>query len=225
MLSGTVYRAIVKDGIDGTTAFDADFASQTADALAFTESSANAATVTINTTRYSYGVPGLSFLTVGTFALVANTDYYMPFIVTRPLVVDMIGFESGTGPASAATVHQAVYAATDDLQPSGSPLITVSQSLSTSATGVFRNQVTPVTLQPGSYLLVLNTSVAFTVRRMYGGFPSNISAAVGTSPFDVRWTASRTSAAYSGSLSPFTTRTVNNTGFEYHLHLRWKAAS
>ena len=55
-LIGTVHRAIIQSAFDTTdnttsTVFDADFSTQTADALAFTESSVNAATVTINTTR------------------------------------------------------------------------------------------------------------------------------------------------------------------------------
>lgn len=49
VLNGTIYRAIVKDGIDGTTVFDADFSAQSFGASSFTESSSNAATVTVNT--------------------------------------------------------------------------------------------------------------------------------------------------------------------------------
>lgn len=49
-LAGTVYRAIVKDGIDGTTVFDADFSSVPAGRSAFIESSSNAAVVTVRST-------------------------------------------------------------------------------------------------------------------------------------------------------------------------------
>ena len=48
IMSGGVLRAIVKDGIDGTTVFDADFSAQSFGASSFTESSSNAATVTVN---------------------------------------------------------------------------------------------------------------------------------------------------------------------------------
>lgn len=48
--AGKFYRAIVRSGIGGTTVFDADFTTATAFATSFTESSANAATVTINAT-------------------------------------------------------------------------------------------------------------------------------------------------------------------------------
>lgn len=49
-LSGSVFRAIVRSGIGGTTVFDADFTGVADLATSFTESSANAATVTINST-------------------------------------------------------------------------------------------------------------------------------------------------------------------------------
>ena len=48
-INGTVYRTVIKSGIDGTTVFDADFSAQAIGAGSFTESSSNAATVTINT--------------------------------------------------------------------------------------------------------------------------------------------------------------------------------
>jgi hypothetical protein len=49
-IAGKVYRAIVRDGIGGTTVFDADFTSGITSGAqtTFTESSSNAATVTIN---------------------------------------------------------------------------------------------------------------------------------------------------------------------------------
>lgn len=46
-LAGTVYRAIVRSGIGGTTVFDADFVAATDYVSSFTESSSNAATVTV----------------------------------------------------------------------------------------------------------------------------------------------------------------------------------
>jgi hypothetical protein len=45
--TGRIYRAIVRDGIGGTTVFDADFSAQPTGTTSFTESSANAATVSI----------------------------------------------------------------------------------------------------------------------------------------------------------------------------------
>lgn len=50
-MTGTVLRAIVKNGIAGTTVFDADFAGAADYCTSFTESSSNAATVTITATN------------------------------------------------------------------------------------------------------------------------------------------------------------------------------
>lgn len=51
MMMGTVKRAIIKNGIGGTTVFDADFTTAADYAASFTESSSNAATVTITATN------------------------------------------------------------------------------------------------------------------------------------------------------------------------------
>lgn len=48
--TGSIYRAIIRNQTDGVTVFDADFTAATAFATSFTESSSNAATVTINAT-------------------------------------------------------------------------------------------------------------------------------------------------------------------------------
>lgn len=49
-MAGMMYRAIVRDGIGGTVAFDADFAAEEAGTTSFTEDSVNAATVSLMTT-------------------------------------------------------------------------------------------------------------------------------------------------------------------------------
>ncbi len=54
---GDIYQAVIKDGINGTTVLDADFTDLTpaeVAAAAFTEDSAQAATVTLNGTLWSY---------------------------------------------------------------------------------------------------------------------------------------------------------------------------
>jgi len=50
LFSGAIYRAQIYNGINGTLAFDANFVGQRTNATTFTESSSNAATVTINGT-------------------------------------------------------------------------------------------------------------------------------------------------------------------------------
>jgi hypothetical protein len=226
LLSGTVYRAIVKDGIGGTTVYDADFSTQTADALAFTESSTNAATVTINTTRYSYGVPEMQGSSVVSQSLNPNRDFYVPFRITQSLIVDMFGFEVTTGPASASTTYLAVYNADNDLQPVGSPVATASAAVaaSTAGVGLYRLQFTPVTLPAGNYVIGLNSSVQTTYRTIRGGVSSLIET-IGATPFITTPQVVRTAAAFSASPLPWVERGTGNSGSLNPIHLRYKAAT
>jgi hypothetical protein len=233
--NGTVYRAIVKNGIDGTTVFDADFSTQTADALAFTESSTNAATVTINgtnptvtinTTRYSYGIPELQAANVTTQGYTADIDIYFPFRITQPLVVDMFGFEVTTGPASASTTYMAIYNADNDFQPVGSPVATASEPVaaSTAGVGIHRVQITPVTLPAGIYLMALNNAVSTTYRTIRGG-PSFFSETMGSTPLITILQVGRSSAAFTATPSIWTTTTKGLGGALNTVFLRYKAAT
>jgi hypothetical protein len=224
-LAGTFYRAIVKDGIGGTTVFDADFSTQTADALAFTESSANAATVTINSTRYSYGLPNSPYTGVSTTAPTPNVDYLFPFRVSKPIVFDMSIFEVTTGPASNSTVHIGLYPADEDMQPSGSVITNFGPiTVPASTTGVFLQQVTPVTLEPGTYIIGINFSVQFTFRTVRS--PNEfIAQAMGTAPIRRLLSKSRTNAAFPTSDVPWTSGSVSSIGWDQFVFLRWKAAS
>ena len=76
--SGNIYRAIVKDGIDGTTVFDADFSLVAKLATSFTESSSEAATVTITPTAIALParIHGARDLYMGT---AASQPTYLPW--------------------------------------------------------------------------------------------------------------------------------------------------
>jgi hypothetical protein len=223
--SGTFYRAIVKDGIGGTTVFDADFSTQTADALAFTESSANAATVTINTTRYSYGVPNSPYAAVSTFAATSGLDYIVPFRVSKRTVVDMAMFEVTTGPASNSTVHIGLYPADENMQPSGSVITNFGPiTVPASTTGVFLQQVTPVTLEAGTYIIAINVSVNFTFRTVRS--PNEFLAqAMGANPIRRFLTKIRANATFPTTYDPWAASTQASVGWDLLVFLRYKAAT
>lgn len=215
---GTLARYIIRNGIDGTVAFDADFAAQPAHALAFTESSSNAAVVQINSTRYTYGIPGAGFTTVGTYALSANTDAGIPFFARDGVTVDMLAFEVTTGPTSTSTVHAAVYA-TQGGQPTGSPVISWGPiSVPTGGSVVYaRND--PKTLPPGNYILLLNPSVAFTARSWR--MPGVLASVVGANPLLANVTVARTNGAFPSTPVGWTTRAASNVGFQAFAALRY----
>jgi hypothetical protein len=225
LLNGTVYRAIVQsayDTADNTTSavFDADFSTQTADALAFTESSTNAATVTINTTRYSYGLPGVAWTNLTTNSLAANFDYYSPFIVTKSAVVDGINAES-TAVTTNGNIRYAIYNADTNLQPTS--LFTDFGDIAVTAAtpAVYFRQVTPFTLQPGLYLLAFNRSVAGCTIRTYVGTGF---AGPTPTPWFRRGAVSRSYAAFPSTGISWTTMDGSNTGTEYFARLRYKEA-
>jgi hypothetical protein len=222
--SGRDYRAIVRSGIGGTVAFDADFSTQTADALAFTESSTNAATVTINTTRYTYGVPNVPISAIGVVQLAANTINYSWFTVSKACTVDLAQFEVTTGPASNADVYVGVYAADDNFNPIGAPIFdTGAIAVNTSATGVFRRQFAPVTLQPGAYVTAILPSVVMSVRRANGGI-TYVAGGMGANPTPV-WSLAGLTAGALPTTGPEATVFAGGGQIQSQLvFLRWKAA-
>jgi len=221
MLTGSLKRAIIRNGIGGTTAFDANFTAQTADALAFNETSSNAAAVTITSTRYSYGVPNAQFGTTGTQSLNGNQTYYEPFEVTAPITVDMYAFEITS--TTTSTVRTAIYAADSNAQPTGSP-VGDSGAITVSATAAaYTKQITAVTLQPGMYVKAVNSTAAITFRTQRGGVTYG-SAGLTTNPVRSLFRVSSTmTGAYSTALA-WNASTGSNVGPVHALMLRWKAA-
>lgn len=171
-LNGTIYRAQVLNGIGGTTAFDANFETVAADSFAFTESSANAATVTLTTTRYSFGIPSATLTGTITASINANQTYYIPVTVRgKPITLKHFAFEITSGPASPATLRIGIYKSDAQLQPTGNIIIESGAiTIGTGAAGVaiYRNRITPTVLQPGNYVLAFNSSLQFTMRAWTG---------------------------------------------------------
>jgi hypothetical protein len=103
-LSGKVYRTIVRNGIDGTTVFDANFTTgiTSGGQATFTESSANAATVTINR-----ATSGRKSVAVVRPVLLFGTDDYLEVADN-----DLLDF-GGTEPFTVLAVarHWATFAA------------------------------------------------------------------------------------------------------------------
>ena len=239
LMNGTIHEVIIQsayDTADNTTSlvFDADFDAQAIGTTSFVESSSNAAivtmqntnpTVTINTTRYSYGIPNAQSGTISTASLASGSDRYQRFTVTKPTVVDMVLMEVTTGPASAATVYFGLYAADTNFQPTGNVLLATDIAVGTSATGVFTKQVTPVTLQPGAYLLATNPSVTMTVRTLINGGSAMVST-YGASGSINTLSRTRTAATFGNNPSAWNTVTAGSTvGSINYALLRWRAAS
>ena len=221
--TGTISRTIIRSGIGGTVEFDANFATQTADALAFTESSTNAATVTINTTRYLCGVPGVINTNTSTGTFGSDTTQFNIFNITQAISVDMFLFEVTTGPTSNSTYKCAIYSADNNYNPVGLPVIDFGSVIVPAlATGVFSKQITPITIQPGAYLVASNMSVSMSLRFFRGGqvwSPHTL----GSSPYRAEPFLTQSNSAFPTS-SPLPTALRSNAPPVNLVQLRWKAA-
>lgn len=224
--NGTISRVLIQnayDTTDNTTSvvFDANCAAVTANAYAFSESSANAATVSLLTTRYTFGMPNVPLTALSAAGVPANTDFYQPFTVTQPLTVDMAMFEVTTAPASTGTVFVAIYAADTNFQPTGAPLVTGSISVPTAVTGVYRLALTPTTLNQGNYVFAHNGNGG-SYRRFQGAFTSSVTGAMGTNSFIGNWTFARTNAAFPTTPNAWNTfANIATLGPYYNIILRW----
>ena len=145
--------------------------------------------------------------------------------MTKPIVVDMALIEVTAGPASAATVYFGLYAADDNWQPTGNVLLATDLAVGTSATGVFTKQVTPVTLQAGTYLFATNSSVTMTVRTLVNGNAA-IGQSYGASGALLVFSRGRTAAAFGNSPNAWnTTASGSSAGQINYALLRYKAAT
>jgi hypothetical protein len=156
-------------------------------------------------------VPGVVLNTVGTGQLVTNQDYYQPFFVSSPIIVDQLLAEVTTLVAG-GNFRMGVYPADVDWQPAaGAAPLADSGDISSASTGVKTyTPSTPLLLPRGRYLSVMassNGTAAF--RLMKGGSPGNsLSSTLGGSVFLQEMVNSRTYAAFP---TPGTAWTVGNT--------------
>jgi hypothetical protein len=156
---GTIARIIER--FDDVIYRDINFAAQAPGTTIFKESSTNATNVTLLGAGYSYGTPGTQAGVSSNLTLSANRDYPHMFFVYKKILVDMVHFTVTTGPSSSGTVRCGLYAADSDFQPTGSPIInssSVTVAASTAGVATYYVEVTPVILEPGAYIAVINLS-------------------------------------------------------------------
>lgn len=106
-----------------------------------------------------YGIPGQGFstITTGGVANGPDTDYYQPFVVQTPVVIDQLAVEVATL-ASGKNIRFGLYTATTDWQPTGGPLAD-SGDVSVTTTGAKTyTPATPIYLPRGRYLSVHNNN-------------------------------------------------------------------
>lgn len=111
-------------------------------------------------------VPGVQFTQATTGPVSANQDEYAPFFVQSPVTVDRLVCEVTTAGAAGATLRMGIYNADGDHRPT--TLVVDGGTVATDTTGV-KTATVNVTLNPGRYLTVINSSVAPNLRTLLGG--------------------------------------------------------
>lgn len=234
-VSGRIYRAIIKNGIGGTIVYDANFANLADDTVTFTESSSNAATVNIyfgdnvpvyiHSTRYSFGVPDTQLMATSTTTFSANITYYNSFKVESPIVVDSAIFETtfATYVSVKSATRFAVYKANPNNQPTGNAVIgPFSVDTMGSYGSTYAKDFTPVTLQPGTYVIAFNTTSATVNYRIYRTLNSSLNFSLGASSIINAHLKSQTSIPTTAVPSDSNN---TSTGSAYSVILfRWRAA-
>jgi hypothetical protein len=146
-----------------------------------------------------YAIPGVSFAgsttTGGLNAAGTGRDFYFPFYLQAPAVIDQLAFEVTTLEA-AVNSRIGFYAANSEWQPQGSPL-TDSGDISLGSSGVKTyTPGTPIYVPRGRYLGVMASNNAGTAQFrlirgvMQGGFLS-----ASSTPFNYDMRATRAYAA------------------------------
>ena len=123
-----------------------------------------------------YTVPGCIF-TVGTSDVPDfDADYYSPFYVDAPIIIDQLAFYV-TNATAAKSARIGFYAADSNWQPMGAPWAD-SGDVSIATTGVKTyTPATPIFVPRGRYLSVINnndTTSAMTLGYYSGGFRTGL---------------------------------------------------
>jgi hypothetical protein len=169
-----------------------------------------------------WGIPtNERFLNVGTSALNVNEVRYVPMRIDYPITLTAFQFEVTTGPASNANIRIGIYAASEQLQPTGAPLYdSGSIAVASSFTGVKTTSNLSIVLAPGMYLVAANTDTAMTVRTFTSSSPM-IAAALGTTPMIQRVAATQTFGAFPNPGTAWTSTNTSAGGLQNFAVWQW----
>jgi hypothetical protein len=164
-------------------------------------------------------LPGIVCDSVSTFAVTANGDYYSPIHVATPIMVDQLQAEVTV--ALGTNFRIGLYAADTGWQPVGAPLAD-SGNLDASTTGVRTyTPSSPLLLNRGRYVTVLNADNGPTFRAVLGHPPGNLMATIlGSGPYAVFLRAARTYGAFPTPGTAWATVTTGSTGHRYYVVFR-----
>lgn len=139
-------------------------------------------------------IPGVALSAVSTAVLSANQDRYTPVEIFTPITLDQLAIEVTTASGAGTTIRMAIYAQGIDGNPGA--LIVDAGTVAADSTGVKAASIN-TTLQPGRYLLAINSDSTPTVRCVRGTTRHGwIDPSLGGALFVRQLRANRTYAAF-----------------------------
>lgn len=153
-----------------------------------------------------YFWPGTLFSTSTNASYTANTDWYAPLRIRTPFVFDRV---AGEVTVTGANLRWGMYRADLNFQPVGPPLFD-SGSIATGTTGVKTyTPGTPVFVEAGRYLTVVNTDTACNLREFRDATDAIMDPSLGSGAYPGRFSVSRTYAAFPTPGTAWTTVDTN----------------
>jgi hypothetical protein len=157
------------------------------------------------------GVPGVGFYGAGTMGAGTRRDMNH-FVVDADLVVSALAVEV-TLTGSETSMKVGIIAADADMQPVGSVL--AEATLAVTSSGVKKTAITPVTLEPGRYLVMHQGATAGSVTLRGHRAPSvGVSPTMGTTGLIERYRYTHISGQALGN-QPWTATVLSNFGQSY----------
>lgn len=176
---GTVVDGIVEINPDGSTIIGSDEGSgryglSAVPSLPFVPGRAKSSGGTV-----FYTVPGVNLTSVvGGTSSVGNVGTHYPWVIYDQSTIDQFALEVTTASGTGGSVaRMCIYNADTDWQPED--LVNDYGTVATDTTGLKTLTITPESLSPGRYIMLLVSDATFSARQLGGTIPIN--AAVGTS--------------------------------------------
>jgi len=164
----------------------------------------------VDTANY-YTIPGVFSTDQAPSTISANTDYYAPWYTPTPIGINELAFELTTGSGS-GNIRIGVYAANDNWQPVGNPLLD-SGDIPVQTTGIKTYNPGFIVFPPGRYVSVLNCSASVALMLRTASPSQN---PVESGQFLVNFSVGRTYAAFPTPGTAWTSAAGSSTpGYHY----------
>lgn len=169
-----------------------------------------------------YGIPTRGAATAqSTSTLNVNEARYLPLYVEYPVTLKSQVFEVTTAPGANANVRIGLYLADGTLQPTGAPVYDSGNlAIASGFTGVKTTAISSILINPGVYLMVINTDTSLAVRTFLTPV-TTFSSNLGANPFIQRFFVAQTFGAFPNPGTLWTGAQSGGSGYQQCVAWQW----